>query len=234
MVSLAIMGIVMAGAYQLFIEGMQLFRVNQAATDAQLGVTKASAILTTELANASPELTRHYGPPYTPPGGGAGGGGAGAGASEPPGLVFATPLTKEGKVRYDEINGRLYWQRYIAYYFSPDPQPGGYNGKIYRTETDVAGEPGDSGGTGNRDINNVVIPFLNGHSTTYFSGLPQPRTIADGISGLYVQPYDANPEFGITAVKEAYDIYIEAGDAQKAFRNSYFIRVRVRVSPGAR
>ncbi len=230
MVSLAIIGVVMAGAYQLFIEGMQLFRVNQAAGDAQIAVTKASGVITTELANAAPELTRHYGPPYVPGGGGGGGGGGGT----PPGLVFATPLDKDGKVRYDEVNGRLYWQRYVAYYFEPDPEVGGYNGKIYRAETDVPGEPGDPGGTGNRDITNIVGPFLIANSTAYFAGLPQRRTIANGISGLYVQPYDANPEFGITAVKEAYDIHIEAGDAKKAFRNSYFIRVRVRVAPGAR
>ncbi len=223
-VSMAIMSIVMAGTYQLFTEGAQLFRVNQAAADAQVAVTKAAGAITAELANASPRLTRHYGLAYT--GGGAGGAGI-------PGLVFTTPVDKDGKVHYDETNGRLYWQRYISYYFEAD-LTGGHNGKIYRGESNVAGDPG-SPIPGSKDLG-ILEAFLLANTTSHFaSGTGvQRRVISDGVSGFYVQPYDANPDFGTTAEKPAYDVIIEAGDKEQSFRNSYFIRVKIRVAPGAR
>ena len=229
MVSLGIMSIVMMGAYQLFSEGMQLFRVNQASADAQAAVTKTMGVISTELTNAAPALTRNYGPPYVD-----GGAPPAVGGGVYPGLVFATPLDSEGKVHYDQANGQLYWQRYIAYYLIPD-STGGFNGKIYRAESDVAQEGGSI--PGNRDVG-VLGLYLDAHSTNDFSTAANTRRrmISEGISGLYVQPYDPEDDFGtgITAAKEAYDVYIEAGDRANAFRNSYFIRVRVRVSPGAR
>ena len=230
MVSLGIMSIVMLGAYQLFTEGMQLFRVNQATSDAQVAVTKAAGAISTELTNAAPALTRHYGPTHTHL---YGGGGTPGGIL--PGITFATPLDKDGKVRYDSVNGQLYWQRYISYYFLADTN-GGYDGKIYRGETDVAPEPGDPE-PGNRQVS-IIESFLVANNTNYFAnnGAVKRRMIAEGISGLCVQPYDPSEDFGpgVTAAKTAYDVFIEAGDKAQSFRNSYFICVRVRVSPGAR
>ena len=230
MVALAITSIVMLGSFQLFQEGMQLFRVNQAAADSQASVTKATGFLSTELANASPGLTRYYPNPSS-------------GTGMPRGIVFATPLDANGNVRYDQANGQLYWQRLIAYYFVEDPT-GGYNGNLYRAEFDIPPESSD--GPGNRDIN-VVGNMLDSNTTSAFAGSgTRKRSVANGVSNFTVEEYKFNTSElatiggggGVggspTTHRKAFDVTLEAGDRAGAFRNSYFLKVKIRVSPGAR
>jgi hypothetical protein len=216
LVSLAITTIVMTGAYQIFIEGLQLFRTNQAAADAQASVTKAMSLISAELANAAPAVTRNY--PTAGP--------------DLPGLTFATPLMDGGAVKYDPVNGDVFWQRYIAFFYEPDPESatGGYNGKIWRGEDDVAEEV--AGEPGHRDMMGVVVPFLNANTTNYFQSTSsvRRRMIAEGVSGFEVQIY-SGAEFGATAQETAFDITIEAGDKDNRDRDSYYIKVTSRVVP---
>lgn len=215
MVTLFVMSIVMVGIFQIFQEGMQLFRTNTQAADSQKAAIKVLGKITSELVNAIPDVTKSYSTVLGDP--------------PPPGIVFATSLDANGAVRFDPVNGVIYWQRYICYYFSAPPA-GSFSGKVYRTELPVPNE--NSGGTGHRDVLNVVKPFVQNTSITTFAGTAgaKNRQIADGISGFDIQVYTGS--LGGTAQTLSYDIVVEAGSPQALkLRNSYYIKVSTRVTP---
>jgi prepilin-type N-terminal cleavage/methylation domain-containing protein len=227
MVSMALSTIIMVGAFQIFKEGMDLHRTYQAAADAQVNITRVLGVLTIDIANAPAGLSRAF------PDGGGGGGGGGGGVY--PGLSFATPIGEGGMTRYDPDNGDVYWMRYICYYFVPDPEPDGFNGKIWRAWEDVP-TPGGQTPPGNRDTAEVLA-FLQSpsHDTNYFaaSSLSDRKLLSDYISGFEVKVYDAS-EFAGTAgetIKLAYDVTVTAGDTTGKQRNSYHIRVSSRAVP---
>jgi prepilin-type N-terminal cleavage/methylation domain-containing protein len=216
MVSLAIGAIIMTGAFQVIQEGMQLYRTNQAAADAQSNVTRVLGVLSLDIANAAAGVCQDY------PSGGAG----------RPGIVFATPLAEGGGVRYDAGNGTIYWQRYICYYFEPDPNAasGGHDGKIWRAYTPVAPEDGLGG---NRDLGGVVQPWVAdpSHGPDYFAAnANERRVLSNNISGFDISVY-TGAEFGTAAARRAYDVVVEAGDKGQKHRNDYYIKVTTRVVP---
>lgn len=216
MVTLAIMSVVMIGIFQVFQEGMQLFRTNSRAADSQRAAVKVMGLISAELVNATPEVAQHH------PSGG----------SEPSGIVFATSLTDTGTARFDDLTGELYWQRYISYYFEPDSS-GGFNGKIFRAEETIPAE--NAGGPGHSDVLGVVAPYIASHPTSYFqtNSAPRKRLVSTDVSGFDITIYDGT-EGGNTAgaASVSYEITVEAGDPQALnIRNGYFIKVSSRVSP---
>ena len=213
MVALGIMSIVMIGAFEIFTEGMAFFRVSQAAANAQTSVTKSLGLIASEISNAAPLVTKEY--PAAGP--------------NLPGIVFATPLQEGGSVRYDPVNGDVFWQRYICFYFEADPT-GGTNRKIWRVTEDVDSATEVLGAPGNRDTA-YVASYLAGHPTNYFQTAPgtKRRLIADGISGMDVTIYAGG--FGGTAMTRAYDLTVKAGDENNTTRDSYYIEVSTRMVP---
>ena len=219
MVSLVITMVVMTGAFQIFTEGMAFFRVNNAAADAQASITKAMGLIAAEVANAAPMVTQVYP----------------AAGSALPGITFATPLQEGGAVRYDPVNGTIFWQRYICFYYEADPS-GGVNGKIWRVTEDVDPTTEPLGGPGNRDTN-YVADYLDPaitpvHNTNYFQSAAgtKRRLVSDGISGLDVNKYVGG--YGATASEQlAFDLSIEAGDKNARTRDTYYLNVKSRVVP---
>lgn len=217
LVTLSIMSIVMVGIFQVFQEGMQLFRTNAKAADAQRAAVKVLGLISSELVNATPEVAKHY------PAGGA----------EPPGIVFATSLSDGGTAKFDDTTGEIYWRRYISYYFVPDPG-GGSDGKIFRSVLPVADE--FSGGPGDRNRTGAVTSFVDTQPTSVFQSHAdaKQRLLSDGISGFDLSIYDGSegrltPE---TATQITYEITVEAGDpASRKLRNGYYIKVGSRVTP---
>lgn len=214
LVSLGITMIVMGGAYSIFTEGMAFFRVNQAAADAQAAITKTMGLIAAELTNAAPLVTQVYP----------------AGGPDRPGVTFATPVLEGGAVRYDPVNGNVFWQRYICFYFEADPS-GGTNGKIWRVTEDVDPSAEPLGGPGWRDTSGVAA-YLVAHTTNYFQTAAgtKRRLVADGISGLDVTLY-TGAAFGTTAEERAIDITVEAGDRANTRRDTYYLKVSSRVVP---
>ena len=215
MVTMAVMSIVMVGIFQVFQEGMQLFRTMSKSADAQQSAIKVLGVISAELVNATPEVSKHYD----------------SASGELPGIVFATSITEDGATRFNDITGEIYWQRYIAYYFEEDTS-GEHNGKIMRGVLTVPDDP--SGGPGHLDVSGVVAPFVNGTTTTDFrSNGARTRMIAEGISGFDVTVYDGT-EGGNTAPAEdvVFEVTVEAGNpASQNLRNGYFIKVSSRVAP---
>ncbi|MCB1757906.1 MAG: hypothetical protein KDJ38_20475 [Gammaproteobacteria bacterium] len=214
MVTMAVMSIVMIGIFQVFQEGMQLFRTNSKASDAQQSAIRVLGVISAELVNATPEVSKNYD----------------SGSGEPTGVVFATSLTEDGATRFNEFNGKIYWQRYIAYYFEPDPVE--FNGKIIRAVLPVPDDP--SGGPGHLDVANVVAPFINSTPTSAFqSNGSKKKMIADAISGFNVTVYDGS-EGGNTglAKNKVFEVTVEAGNPEsQQLRNGYFIQVQSRIAP---
>ena len=240
MITLAIMSIVMAGAFQVIQEGMQLYRTYQMSADAQTSVLKIASRISAELTNASPIGTKSYslvGAPADP--------GPPPRAAVPPdsmaGLVFATSIAAGGGSLFHPVTGAVAWQRYICFYFEPDPT-GGYNGRIMRAEQPIPTHPPVS--QGDTDLLGRVQDWIldPSHGPAYFqtSGAVERRLIADNISGFDVQLYRGevgSRSTGVTAargadlVRRSYNIYVQAGDRDKAMRNSYYIRVDSKVTP---
>lgn len=217
MVSMAVMSVVMVGIFQVFQEGMQLFRTNARAADAQQAAIRVLGVITAELVNATPEVSKNYD----------------IASGEPPGIVFATSISDNGATRFDEFTGEIYWQRYICYYFVPDPT-GDFNGRIMRAvlpvDDDVA-----NGGPGNRDVDGEVAPFVNGTTTADFQADPnaKKRMLAEGVSGFNVTLYDGS-EGGNTgaAERDVFEVTVEAGNpASQNVRNGFYIKVNSRVAP---
>jgi len=219
MVSMAITTFIVASAYKIFTEGLAFFRVNQAAADAQTAITKTMTLIASELANAAPMVTQPY------PEGGA----------SLPGIAFATPLQDGGAVRYDPVNGDIFWQRYICFYFEQDPEApsGGTNGKIWRVTEDVDSSTEPLGPPGHRDTSYIASVLL-ATTTNNFQTMAgaKRRLVADGIAGFNVELYDGT-EFGIVtgAEERAFDITVEAGDKNNRTRDSYYLKVKSRVVP---
>ena len=133
MVTMAVMSIVMLGIFQVFQEGMQLFRTMSKSADAQQSAIKVLGVISAELVNATPEVSKSYD----------------TSSGELPGIVFATSITEDGATRFSDITGEIYWQQYIAYYFEEDTS-GEHNGKVKRGVLTVPDDP--SGGPGHLDV----------------------------------------------------------------------------------
>ncbi len=214
MVTLGILSIVMMGAALVFQEGIQLFRTNIATADSQMSALKALSKITTEVVNATPELAKAYS----------------AGSGSPPGIVFASPITDTGSARFDESTGQIYWQKWVCYYFEPDPS-GGDNGKIFRAEEDIPDEnPPDSGHLNTLDY---VKNFVLANDTAYFqsSGTARRRLVADGISGFDIDLYAGAIGGAGSAEKVAFDLTVEAGNKSRSLKNGFYIKVGSKVTP---
>ncbi|MCA9778984.1 MAG: hypothetical protein KC800_19785 [Candidatus Eremiobacteraeota bacterium] len=212
-VVLGIVSIIVVGAYQIFHEGILLFRVNQAAADGQASTMKVLGRMTSEISGAKPQLVKHFD--------GSGG--------EPPGLVFASALTDSGTTRFHADTGQVYWQKIVCFYFEEDPS-GGFDGKVFRCEEVI--DPEDSSGPGNSVFADVKS-LVDARDTAYFEGnssLPR-RLIAEGISGLEVAPYAG--EFGGAGAsrKDSYNLVVESGNPTAGEDRGYYIKVDSRVTP---
>ncbi len=228
MISMALTSVIIAASFQIFQEGMQLYRVNQAAGIAQSEVTKVLGVMSLDIGNAASALTQAYasGTPDDPE----------VIGGQLDGITFATPVGEEGATYFDPGNGSVYWQRYVGYYFQPDPEPNGFDGKLWRAYEPIT-SPGGSSFPGDRDVR-TVVNWLDAHGTSYFgtaSGIER-RVVARGLSGFKVVPYRGSEFSDIdasTKIKLAYNIAVEAGDKNKSLRDSYYIRVTSRVVPRA-
>lgn len=216
MVAVFVMGLVVWGAYEIFREGIQYFKTNQRASDAQRHCLNLLSQLSLEVTNAKDDLVRSY-----------------SGAGQVPGICFVSPLADDGRVHYDLSNGnQVFWQKIICYYLDAP------SGKVYRKEQKipdtVAGETGDS------DLTSVSGQ-LDTASTNYFAGLSTNavRLVAEDIRSLTVAPYDpvtsgvvpgGAPSAG-AAGGRAYDITVEAGNPTDIGPNGYYIKLDSRVSP---
>lgn len=231
---MALTSVIIAASFQIFQEGMQLYRVNQAAGTAQSEVTKVLGVMSLDIGNAAPGLTQSYSSDTAPTDPDVIGG-------QFDGITFATPVGEGGATFFDPGNGSLYWQRYVGYYFQPDPDPNGFNGKLWRAYKPVPAPAGAGGSSfpGDRNVQTIVT-WLQGHGTTYFGTATEPdlerKVIAGGLSGFKVEPYRGQEFADIdasTKIKLAYNIAVEAGDKKKSLRDGYYIRVTSRVVPRA-
>lgn len=221
MVALTLTSIVVAGSFWIFQEGLQLFRTHQASSDAQVAVMTALSRIASEAVNATPNAAKSYP----------------AGGPAPAGLVFASSTTAGGFSVFDPKTGAIAWQRYVAYYYKPDPS-GGDDGEIWRAETPVTPRNPSTIASGNIDIFGVVAPWVLNptHDTSYFSGLPnqQQRVIARGISGFDVQIYTGTlggSDAPTTTVRRAFNVVVEAGNKSRALRNGYYIQMESKITP---
>jgi prepilin-type N-terminal cleavage/methylation domain-containing protein len=221
MVAIGIMSIIVTGAFLVMNEGLQLFRTNKRAADAQVSVLQVLTRVTTEAVNAKAELVRNY------PSSG----------TEPAGIVFASPLDDAGNVKIDDETAELYWMKWICYYFIPGDPSRDVPGKLYRAEMPIPpDDPSDLAGS--KDIEGVVVPGLEARKTSYFvssSGV-QRRLLGDDVSGFDVTPYEGTvgTAYGANAgivSHDAYDIVVQAGDRDNRTSSGYFIEVTSRVTP---
>lgn len=212
-VVILISSVVIFGCAQVLHEGMQLFRVNQAAASAQMELTRVSALMSAELMNSSSKAVF-----------------ASLAASPYKGVRFVSPISSEGEVKYDDDSGKLSWQRYIAYYFVPEPS-GGDGGILYRVEKAIAG--------GDDDIDGVAST-LAGISLADFATSGSPlftrKPLSKSLTGFDIKKYDAGATFGGGAVadQDAYDFILEAGDKSRKIHNSYYLELNFKVVPKAK
>lgn len=214
MVTLGVMSVVMVGAFQIFQEGMQLFRTNRAAADAQASALKVMGRVGVEVVNAKASVAQHYP----------------AGAGVPPGIVFASPLDDDGNSRFDPITGELYWQKYICFFYEPNDATT-TKGKVYRVTEPIP--PENAAGTGHTDIFGVVAPGVAARTTTYFqvsAGLDR-RLLGDDISGFNVEVYAGDIGGAGAAEITSYNVTVEAGDKDQASSTGYYIKVESKVTP---
>lgn len=226
-VAVAIMSVVMTGAFQVFTEGLRLFRTNQAAADAQSSAIKTLSRITNELVNANPEMVRTYS----------------SATGNLDGVVFTSPLAENGSAQFDPVSGKIYWQKYICYYHQPNPDTPAL-GKLIRKEAKIPDEAG--AGTGFTGSTNTasVRSGLSGLSTDAFAAdesLPS-RALGTAVSGFQVKTFEGTVDDGggtrdilggatVTDRKRSIDVRLEAGDAEDRGPDGYYIRVDSRVTP---
>lgn len=227
-VTVGLLSIVVAGAARVFSEGLQLYRTNQAAADAQSSALRVLSRIDTELINAAPELVRCYSSP-----------------GNIDGIVFASPLSDDGASQYHKDSGKIYWQKYVCYYFVPDAANPS-NGKLYRKEEKIADEPGAAaaGKSGDTD-EGAVEAGLSSRTTDYFhaqTDLPV-RLLGSSVSGFTAKEFDGQIEDGsggtrtvlgggsVTGRNVSFDLILEAGDKDNRGPSGYYIRVDSRATP---
>lgn len=228
-VALGVMSIVVMGAFKVFHEGIQLFRTNQRAAEAQASVLKVLSSLGVELTKGDPALIGIYADPslvlapMSPL--------VMAVAPSPPadknGIVFASPLGDNGKVSYDETTGKVIWRKYVSYYLDSDEHV------VYRKEMPIPDENPPVRGSFNLDY---VLSDMTSRTTGWFAGASglETRKLGVDISKFevtdYVLPSGApTPASGEPA--RSYDFLLEAGKRGEVGPQSYFISVRSRISP---
>lgn len=219
LVSMAITSVVVTGSFWIFQEGLQLFRTHQASADAQVDAMKVLARIASEAVNATPSAAKAY------PGGG----------SFPPGIVFASSTTPAGLSLFDPKTGSIAWQRYVCYYFKPDPT-GGDNGEVWRAEVPITPTFPATLASGNIDIFGTVGPWVSdpAHSTAYFQTQPTQSLISRGISGFQVEIYSGTlggSDAPATAARRSFNVIVEAGNKSNALRNGYYIQMESKVTP---
>lgn len=225
LVTIGLMSIVVTGAFKVFQEGLQLFRANQGATDAQASAIRTLSRIDAELVNADPELVQNYSSPNLS------------------GVVFASPLDDNGAVQFHPDTGKIFWQKLVCYYLVPNPSNPA-KGKLYRKEERIPDESGASGigRTGHTDVS-YVKSRLNTRNTDYFDAdntLPI-RLLGDTVSGFSVTPFsgeitdaDGTKETlgGLGVSRDlSLNISVEAGDINDTGPDGYYIRVDSRVTP---
>lgn len=216
MVAVFIMGIVVWGTYEVFRHGIQYYKTNARASDAQRGCLNLLSQLCLQLTNAKDDLVRNY-----------------DGVGQVPGVVFASPLADDGKVHYDVTNGnQVFWQKLICYYLEEA------TGKVYRKVVRIPDTvPGE---TGNSDLGDVQSQ-MDTATTAYFAALTTDATrlVAQDIRTFKVSLY--NPATsgvvpggaGISGVSHgmALDVMVEAGNPTDIGPNGFYIKLDTRVSP---
>lgn len=223
LVSIGIMSVIMLGAFQVFIEGLRLFRTNQAATDAQGAALRTLGALTAEMVNAKDDLIAIH--------------------DSPEGVVFASSIDANGKAKFDENTGKIYWQRLICYYYVPNAtEPG--KGKLIRKEMTIpAGAGNATGVTGDTNVT-TVANFLSVRDTAYFASEPgiDSRTLGHDVYNFAIDPFSGQIEdatgtrdylggASVSGRRDSYDIRLEAGNKDDRGPNGYYIRVDTRVTP---
>lgn len=220
LVTLAVTSIVVTGSFWIFQEGLQLFRTHQASADAQIDAMKVLSRIASEVVNTTPSAARAYPLPS---------------GAEPPGLVFANSTTPSGLSIFDSKTGAIAWQRYVSFYYKPDPA-GGDNGEVWRAEVPVTPTYPSSIASGNIDIFGTIGPWVNdpAHSTAYFQSQPKQSIISRGISGFSVEIYTGTvggDDAPTAAARRSFNVVVEAGNKSNAMRNGYYIKMESRVTP---
>lgn len=212
-VVILISSVVIFGCAQVLHEGMQLFRVNQAAASAQMELTRVSALMSAELMNSSAKAVF-----------------ASLAASPYKGVRFVSPISSDGVVQYDADSGKLSWQRYIAYYFVPEPS-GGDGGILYRVEKAIAGGDDDIEGVASTLAGISLADFATSSSPLFLR-----KPLSKNLTGFDIKKYDAGTTFGGGAVadQDAYDFTVEAGDKSRQIHNSYYLELNFKVVPKAK
>ena len=222
MVAISVTSIIVIGAFLVMNEGLQLFRTNKRAADAQVDVLQVLTRVTTEAVNAkvtpSEKLVRAY--PEDGPG--------------LNGIVFASPLLPDGNARIDPVTAEIYWQKLICYYYVPGA--GGEFGKIHRAEVPIPPNPAAIPaeiGPGSKDVDYVETQWLDVCDTNYFQVSPgvDRRLLGHDISGFTVQKYAGSVGGAAGVVHTAYDVVVEAGDKNNLSSTGYYLKVDSRVTP---
>ena len=216
LVAIFVMGIVVWGAYEIFREGIQYFKTNQRASDAQRHCLNLLSQVCLQVTNAKEELVKNYDAPGVVPG-----------------VCFASPLADDGKVHYDLTNGnQVFWQKIVFYYL--DTTSGKVYRKIEKIPDTVAGE------TGNSDMGQVEA-LLATSNTNYFQSLNTNAVtlIAEDIVAFKVSAYNpatsgvvpgSGPSAGAGGGR-AFDIVVEAGNPTDMGPNGYYLKLDSRVAP---
>jgi prepilin-type N-terminal cleavage/methylation domain-containing protein len=217
MVAVFIMGIVVWGAYEIFREGIQYYRTNNRASNAQADCLNLLSKMSLQMSSAKDDLVRHYDT-----------------VGVVPGVVFATSLADDGRAHYDEPNGnKVFWQKLICFYLDTS------TGKVYRKEQPLPNSGSMPGETGTSDTTTVDAQLAS-CTTSYFATLNTNRTtlVAQDIRTLKVSLYDPSTGMvpgaggvGGPGGKQAFDIVVEAGNPTDIGPMGYFIKLNSRVAP---
>lgn len=217
MVAICVTSVIVVGAFMVMNEGLQLFRTNKRAADAQADVLQILSRVTLEAVNAKSDLIKCY-PNASYP-------------SAISGMVFASPLLADGSVRMDVDTAEIYWQNLICYYY--EPSGGSGYGKLYRTVLPISPTASEIG-PGSKDVPNLVT-VLNARTTDYFqaqTGIDR-RLLGADMSGFSAKPY-AGEVGGAGAgivTHDSYSLEVEAGDKNNTTSTGYYVKVQSRVTP---
>ena len=217
MVAVCVTSVIVVGAFQIMTEGLQLFRTNKRAADAQAEVLQILSRVTLEAVNARPDLIKCY-PNSSYP-------------SALSGLVFASPLLPEGNVRVDVDTAEIYWQNLICYYY--EPSGGSGYGKLFRAILPIL-PTGSETGPGSKDLSNLTT-LLTGRTTDYFQAQSaiERRLLGSDMSGFIVKPYAGEVGGAGAGVlsHDSYSLEVEAGDKNNTSSTGYYVKVQSRVTP---